>query len=87
MLSKKSTTSELSRDAGSSALIGIEAALAIRSMADALGLRRSKLKGTFTCKACGQPVAPHRHGQPGQGPHFEHYRNNENNCKKDYKQP
>jgi hypothetical protein len=55
-------------------LISIDLANAIRSLVDATNLKVPEGDLGFTCKECGKPVKPHKHGM--QGPHFEHLERN-----------
>ncbi len=56
------------------ALINIDLGNAIRSMADAMGLKVPSGDVGFACPECNQPVKPHKDGM--QGPHFEHLARN-----------
>jgi len=56
------------------ALISIDLGNALRSAADAMGLKVPEGDLGLTCPECHQPVKPHKEGK--QGPHFEHLTGN-----------
>ena len=58
------------------ALIEIKMGLAIRDMADAMGLKVPKGDVGLKCPECHKPVKPFIDGM--QGPHFEHMMRNPN---------